>query len=592
MNRESPVDEPYLARQLIPYLGNKRALLRHMKPVFESINAGRKGALFLDPFAGSGSVSRLARSLGMAVRANDWEPYSESINRCWLELTPADLGSAFTDRGGVQAFLTGWNRMHPLDTSADQGAPGNQAERRYMARWYAPASTEHPDLDAERLFYSAENALFLDRVRFRLEDEYAAVDPGSTEDIRRRVILGGLLLEAATHANTSGVFKAYHRGFGGHGGDALHRILARMELEVPHLVDAPPAIIHSEDASCFCARYSADLVYIDPPYNQHQYGANYHILNTIVRWDGRPEPLDRGSDGRLLRKAGIPEAAALTRSPYCSRTGSASALAKLFNAIDSAAIVVSWNGDAHLTADELAELLSARGELRIEHLDHAVYRGGRQSASRVDRSSEYLFIVDCRKASLSPCQALARLARGQALEQAMRASYHPSRLRRSFMTSEDGLLLELAGDPGPEELLAPAVTLVPMRHLRKFEPDARALLGLLPEEKVTGILAGLGACACSGVVDELDAIAEVAGEGHPGRPKASLVARREAPRLIRKLAHRKYLEAFRASLQRFRAIAHATNDQVLRKALDSLEMIATARFSFDPKTDPEEKAAS
>ncbi|MFH2112870.1 MAG: DNA adenine methylase, partial [Spirochaetota bacterium] len=75
MSRESSTDDPFPTWQLIPYLGNKRALLRHMKPVFNSIINGRKELLFMDPFAGGGSVSRLARSMGLAVRANDWEPY-------------------------------------------------------------------------------------------------------------------------------------------------------------------------------------------------------------------------------------------------------------------------------------------------------------------------------------------------------------------------------------------------------------------------------------------------------------------------------------------------------------------------------------
>jgi adenine-specific DNA-methyltransferase len=553
-----------------------------MRPVFESLAAGRKEILFLDPFAGSGSVSRLARSLGMAVRANDWEPYSENINRCWLELAPQDLVAAFEENGGIAAFMAGWNDLHPLVL------PASLAERRYMSQWYAPAFTDQPDVDAERLFYSAENALFIDRVRFRLEDEYATVEPGATGDIKRRVILGALLLEAATHANTSGVFKAYHRGFGGHGGDALHRILARMDLEIPFLVDAPPAIVHREDAASFCAKYSADLVYVDPPYNQHQYGANYHILNTIVRWDGQAEPLDRGPDGRLLRKAGIPELAARTKSPYCSRTGASSALADLFNAIDSAAIVVSWNGDAHLSAAELAELLSSRGELRIEHLDHAAYRGGRQSASRLNRSSEYLFIVDCRKPSRPTETTLARLAREQALEQAMRASYHPSRLRKNFVTTEEGLLLDFAAVPGPGELLAPAARSLPLHYLRKLAPGARILLGSLPEPEMMEILGKLEACSCTGVVDELDAMAELAVETLSGKTKAGHVARREAPRLIRKLAHRKYHEIFRHALQRFHAIALATHDRVLREALEEVEKIATARFSYIPERDPRE----
>ena len=592
MSRESSVDDPFLTRQLIPYLGNKRALLRHMRPVFASMINDRADTLFLDPFAGSGSVSRLARSLGMAVRANDWEPYSESINRCWLELSPKDLAAAFTGFGGIAAFMAGWNNLHPM------AMPATQSERRYMSRWYAPASTDRPDLDAERLFYSAENALFIDRVRFRLEDEYAAVVPGSEGDIQRRVILGTLLLEAATHANTSGVFKAYHRGFGGHGSDALHRILARMELEVPYLVDAPPAAVHREDAAVFCSRHCADLVYIDPPYNQHQYGSNYHILNTIVRWDGQPQLLEKGSDGRLLRKAGIPEAAAVTKSPYCSRTGASPALTALFSSIDSALIVVSWNGDAHLSATELAELLSLRGELRIEHLDHASYRGGRQSASKLNRSSEYLFVVDCRKPSQTPERALAHLAREQALEQAMRASYHPVRLRRNFLTTAGGLVLDLSeenrsgearsGEARSELELGSTATLLPLRHLHRLEPGARMVLNSMSDLKMAEILGKLEVCACTGVVDELDVLAGVVSEDLPENTRASLEARREAPRLIRKLAHRKYLEAFRLALKRFRAIALAMNDRVLREALDDVEKIATARFSYIAELNPRE----
>ncbi|OHD79833.1 MAG: hypothetical protein A3J97_08475, partial [Spirochaetes bacterium RIFOXYC1_FULL_54_7] len=394
--------------------------------------------------------------------------------------------------------------------------------------------------------------------------------------------LGAILLEAATHTNTSGVFKAYHRGFGGHGSDALHRILARMELEAPLLVNAPPAMVHREDAASFCLRYSADLAYIDPPYNQHQYGSNYHVLNTIVRWDGQPVPLDRGPDGRLLRKAGIPGAAALTKSPYCSRKGAATALAELFNALDCAAMVVSWNGNAHLSASELAELLSARGELQIKHLDHASYRGGRQSASKMNRSSEYLFIVNCRKSSIFSGRALARLAMDQDLERAMGASYHPSRLRMNFRITESGLLLNLSGESVPKILSAPAVTLLPMRYLRKLEPAARTVLGSLKENDLRALLKRLEACACSDVVDELAVLADAAIGSTTGSPVGSLSARREAPRLIRKLAHRKYLDDFRTALLGFRVIADAMNDRNLSDALDELEKIAIARFSYDP----------
>ena len=33
------------------------------------------------------------------------------------------------------------------------------------------------------------------------------------------------------------------------------------------------------------ALVGADLVYLDPPYNQHTYLGNYHVWESLVRWD-------------------------------------------------------------------------------------------------------------------------------------------------------------------------------------------------------------------------------------------------------------------------------------------------------------------
>src|SRR5271157_1973393 len=92
---------PYLSSQLIAYIGNKRALLRFLHGVF-TLAAGHADApVFLDPFAGSGAVSRLARMMGFSVAANDWEPYSHVINSCHIGLSPSDAGELFGQLGGL-----------------------------------------------------------------------------------------------------------------------------------------------------------------------------------------------------------------------------------------------------------------------------------------------------------------------------------------------------------------------------------------------------------------------------------------------------------------------------------------------------------
>ena len=39
------------------------------------------------------------------------------------------------------------------------------------------------------------------------------------------------------------------------------------------------------DARETAKKLSADVAYLDPPYNQYKYLGNYHIWETLVRWD-------------------------------------------------------------------------------------------------------------------------------------------------------------------------------------------------------------------------------------------------------------------------------------------------------------------
>ena len=102
------LNEAFLKNQLIAYIGNKRRLLGFLSEVFtELAERGSAGSVisFGDCFAGSGSVSRLAKSMGFSVASNDWEWYSNIINTAHLRLSPSGLDALFRDWGGISAVL-------------------------------------------------------------------------------------------------------------------------------------------------------------------------------------------------------------------------------------------------------------------------------------------------------------------------------------------------------------------------------------------------------------------------------------------------------------------------------------------------------
>ena len=521
------LQHPYLATQLIAYIGNKRSLVPFLHDVFGRLG----GTTFLDPFSGSGAVSRLARMMGFSVSANDWEPYSRVINTCHLCVSASDLGGLFRRAGGLGEVLSDLN-----------GLPAPSEEKRYIARHYAPRSTEAADWRTERLFYTTENALRIDAMRWRIEEMYPGEPVSDEARMEKAVLLGPLLYEAATHTNTSGVFKACHRGFGGHGRDALTRILAPIRLPVPVVIDAPaPASVSCQDAARFLSGRTADICYLDPPYATHQYGSNYFMLNSIALWDRLPVSDERGADGRLRRKAGIRRDWTTTRSAFCYPSSAPAALREVVRAADCRYLVVSYSDEGVIGLEEICDILAETGSLALRSTGYAKYPGGKQSLSRRTRNLELALVVD-RRAPRAGGRA-ADLLRQVNVARLMGRAFVPERIRAAFPFDAEGISVPLS-DGGSLAL--------PMRHHWKFSGgDAVPCFpSLIDAERFVQLLS---TCEVRDVTEEIDAIIGIARSGVPRPEREKLL--RELLRLFNKLAHRKYEREFRETLAKLEGIA-------------------------------------
>ena len=537
---------PYLTDQLIAYIGNKRALLPFLHGVFSRLVTDPARAVFLDPFAGSGSVSRLARMMGFTVAANDWEPYSEVINACHLCVTPRGLDSMFRSRGGVTGVLGELNSLPAPPTGAQ-----------YISRHYAPRDTVSADWRTERLFYTRENALALDAMRQGIEEMYPGVPEEPAAFREKMVLLAPLLYEAATHTNTSGVFKACHRGFGGHGRDALKRIMGTIRMRAPVLVESSaPATVTAVDAAEFLRGRGADLCYLDPPYSVHQYGSNYFMLNTIARWDRPPVSEERGTDGRLLKKAGIRADWVDTRSDFCYRSTAREAMRRVVDAADCRWLVVSYSNEGLIGLEELCDLLSATGCLSMHATGYVKYPGGKQSLDRTNRNVEMALVVD-RRARSTEGAAVRRMVRQVDIARLMGRAFDPSRIRASFPVEGEGIRV------------GPGAMSVPMRHHWRFPPDTRPPL-FDSDLAAARFIETLSACALADARQEIDVLLGVVRETTDPVEREKLL--REILRLANKLAHRKYREVFSSTLEVLRAYGEA--DAASGRFRKGLEVIA------------------
>jgi len=545
-----------LTRQLIAYIGNKRRLLPFLAPILRTAMP-RENAKLLDLMSGSGAVSRLARHVGFQVFANDWETFAWTVTAAYLENTAGDLDQLFVREGGVRNVVDELNRIgHHAARRADP------TERGYVAQNFAPADTDRPRIGRERLFYTAENARFIDAVRDEIDVRYP--DNGSEDnDRRRRILISLLVYEASNHANTSGVFKAYHRGFGGHGRDALPRILSPMKLECPTAVKGPRGRAWNLEAREFARLHTADVCYLDPPYNAHQYGSNYFLLNSIARWDRPQVDNSRDSRGYLLSKAGIRSDWTSTRSPYCYRSTAVAALSDLLDAVDCRTIVVSYSGSGVVSADEAADLLSTQGRLTLFGTGYTAYRGGRQSLNRVSRGQELVFVVD---RAAEPGKAMERVSRAlleMRVRELLRSRFVPDRLRAALPVRGD--TVEVAGRWTGTD-----------RFYRIIgDPDlSRESGGDL--EKLAGALAR---SACLDHGEEFEVLCAMIADPASGAIRREL--QRRVMTCLRKYAHRKYATQFGSSVERLRSICRGRQDlETIREGLDRMVEQAHARFGF------------
>jgi adenine-specific DNA-methyltransferase len=113
-----------------------------------------------------------------------------------------------------------------------------------------------------------------------------------------------------------------------------------------------------------------DLAYLDPPYNQHRYDANYHVWETLVAWDA-PEHY-----GVACKRADLRDPA--TKSPFNSRRTMATALAEVVAAVEAEVVVLSYNNEAWIDFDDLRALCLARGgAVEVLAFDAPRYVGAR-----------------------------------------------------------------------------------------------------------------------------------------------------------------------------------------------------------------------
>jgi len=334
---------------VIKYLGSKRTLLPEILAAVRAVPGART---VVDLFSGTSRVGHALKGDGYRVLANDHLAFAFALARCYVEADREEVGR---DAERLVAEL-----------NALPGSPG------YFTENFCVRSR----------FFQPRNGERVDAIREAIRRKHL---PQALE----AVLLVSLMEAADRVDSTTGVQMAYLKRW-------APRAWNDLELRVPALL--PRARKGRGRAYCLDAleagrELAADVAYVDPPYNQHSYLGNYHVWETLVRWDA-PEVY-----GTACKRVDCRE----RRSPFNSRRAFLPALSRLLASVRAPVLVVSFSDEGFVAKSELEAILRARGEVHVIEREYKRYVGAQigiynprgEKVGRVGRlrNTEFLFVV-------------------------------------------------------------------------------------------------------------------------------------------------------------------------------------------------------
>lgn len=299
------------------YIGGKSNLLQDIGGLISHFTDGIHR--IIDIFSGSGVVASYFKSLGYEVVGNDMLYFAYVLSR-----GSTALNSMPTFRKlGIVAPLAYLNDL------TFEGS-GFRQEDCFIYQNYSPHD------GVSRMYFQPDNAIKIDIIRLTIEEWKKACLIDENEYF---YLLASLIAAVPYVSNITGVYGAYLK----HWDKRAYNLL---KLVSPNICDRGSATFHNQNCDLLLPTVAADLLYADPPYNSRQYLPNYHVLETIARYD---RPKIHGITG--MRDYGKAE-----RSAFCTRNGVESAFRRMIQNANVRYVVISYNSEGLLSQEQLSSI--------------------------------------------------------------------------------------------------------------------------------------------------------------------------------------------------------------------------------------------
>lgn len=329
------------------YIGSKNKLSPFIRETIRSIvGDDLMDKVFCDLFAGTGIVSRNFKQHVARIICNDIEYYSYVLIRNYIgNVQQLDYGPYFD-------LL---NQAPLIDTG-------------FIYKNYCLGG------GSERQYFSDENGKRIDTWRQQIEHWNTSA---KINDDLYFFLLASLLESADKVANTASVYGAYLKHL-------KKSARQTIKLKPAHFTTGTDGhLVYNMDSNHLIQKISGDILYLDPPYNARQYGANYHILNTIAR----------NKPFKPQGKTGLPQ---YYRSAYCQIGKVKQEFEFLVQHADFKYIFLSYNNEGLMSGEDVQEIMQKFGKYDLAKMRYQRFKAD-TDANRTHKARdtfEYIHILE------------------------------------------------------------------------------------------------------------------------------------------------------------------------------------------------------
>ena len=328
----------------LDYIGSKKSLLDKLDKVFEKLNI-TENTTFGDLFAGTGSVAYfVSKKYNANVISNDLLYFSYIFNKAKLsKYTKKDIAV-------INSKIDEYNKLKPIKS--------------FVTESFSPPS---------RMYFTTNNAMKIDAIRTKLN-----VDLGKKQLTNKQYIylLASLLSAINKISNVSVVYAAYLKEFK----SSAMETLKLEELNHEDTVRKTATVYNKDIKSIYSNYHNFDVVYLDPPYNNRQYGDNYHVLETVAKYN----------NFNLHGITGLPNN--IQKSKFASKTDVELEFKNLIDSIKTRVLILSYNSEGLLSKNFILKELTKKGVTNLISFRYKKFKAQQNVDKHYIR--EYIFVCN------------------------------------------------------------------------------------------------------------------------------------------------------------------------------------------------------